>query len=265
MMAVRIGVPRTRSACKQRYNKFRKHKASGNQTAPLAQANAITLMSPLVKRLWTEEEDAALKELCSGGRTSWREISRALYKRTGIQRTAGSCRLRYHRYARFGTTPRPSNAGVLLRHKWTKEQKELLLSLYAEGKSIATISARLHRTMGSCGSQLYKLTNQKLYASRKWTREEDDHVRREIEKYSQETKIGRPIDRAPGRVQLRWECALDPSTKRGAWTLEEDSHLLRSLQEHTRGLPISWKAIGKPISRLGSSVQSRYRKILCKV
>ncbi|KAF9100807.1 hypothetical protein BGX27_000237 [Mortierella sp. AM989] len=97
-----------------------------------------------------------------------------------------------------------------------------------------------------------------------WTPEEDEFLRRAVQKYGDKTEKWAKIAACvPGRTnkncRKRWFHSLDPSLKKGGWTEEED-HLLRTGVEKFRG---QWSKIAERIQgRTDDQCAKRWRESL---
>ena len=97
---------------------------------------------------------------------------------------------------------------------------------------------------------------------RRWTKEEDDLLRRAVKKHQEKNWKAISND-VPGRNHVqclqRWRKALDPNVVKGHWTAEEDERLLMLVAEN----PKNWGHVARGIpGRTAKQCRERYHNHL---
>ncbi|KAM7449052.1 Myblike DNAbinding domain-containing protein [Porites harrisoni] len=182
---------------------------------------------------WTKDEDKKLLQLAKDPNMTWVDIAQTLQtKRTPIH-----C---YERYQR-------SLNKNLLKSKWTPEDDKLLLDVVrvVGVGNWARVASFLEGRQGDQCMHRYTQTLQ-MVRKGKWTEEEDELLRKAIEKYG--TSWNKLSEMVPGRsgpqCRERWVNALDPKIDKGAWTKIQDQKLLENVEKFGQG---NWSKIARAI------------------
>uniref|UniRef100_A0A8C6U3N7 snRNA-activating protein complex subunit 4 n=1 Tax=Neogobius melanostomus TaxID=47308 RepID=A0A8C6U3N7_9GOBI len=151
------------------------------------------------------------------------------------------------------------------KERWTDDDIQRLkeLSLKNQERNWTGISQELGtgRTAFMCLQTYQRFASDSL-RKRRWTPEEDAHLRQLVDKM----RIGNYIpytqicyfmeDRLPPQLIYRWNHVLDPRIKKGPWSPQEDQLLLAAVDKH--GAKNWWKIRYEVPGRTDSACRDRY-------